>query len=409
MDYSLENHASYIGRPASELPTPALVLSKPLLEHNTRILLEDVKRLGIKFRPHVKTLKCNEVTRMMLGNGTHRRIVASTLAEIRGALDLVKSGELDECLYGLPVSASALPFLETLTKSLKILLMIDSEQQIDVLESYASESTSVSSWPVFIKIDVGSKRAGVVNDSPSLPKLIQRIELSTVANVYGFYCHAGHSYACRTEDAAAAVLQTEVEGVVEAAKSLVADKSDRTVVVSVGSTPTAHVVKRLQGALPQGLELELHAGNYPSNDLQQVATSLVEPTQQAVRILADVCSVYPDRNEALINAGAIALAKETSEFPGFAIVADRPQWSVVRMAQEHGILGWAESDQTKRLVQKTGSKSCDGDKVENAFKVGDKVMLYIQHACITAAMHYAYYVVDEQDIVRETWVPWKGW
>lgn len=287
--------------------------------------------------------------------------------------------------------------------------MIDSEQQIDLLESYATQSPSAPSWPVFIKIDVGSKRAGVVTDSPSLPKLIQRIESSPAASVYGFYCHAGHSYACRTEDAAAAVLQTEVEGVVEAAKFLVNETSDRTIVVSVGSTPTAHVVKRLQGALPQGMELELHAGNYPSNDLQQVATSLVEPTQQAVRILADVCSVYPDRNEALINAGTIALAKETSEFPGFAIVADRPQWSVVRMAQEHGILGWAESDQTKRLVQKTGSKSSDGDKVEGSFKVGDKVMLYIQHACITAAMHYAYYVVDEQDIVRETWVPWKGW
>ncbi|CAG8927400.1 unnamed protein product [Penicillium salamii] len=409
MDYSLENHASYIGRPASELPTPALVLSKPVLEHNTSILLEDVKQLGIKFRPHVKTLKCTEVTRMMLGNGTHRRIVASTLAEIRGSLELVKSGELDECLYGLPVSASALPFLETLTKSLKIILMIDSEQQIDLLESYASKSPSVASWPVFIKIDVGSKRAGLVNNSPSLPKLIQRIESSSAANVYGFYCHAGHSYACRTEDAAAAVLQTEVEGVVEATRFLVDDKSDRRIVVSVGSTPTAHVIKRLQGVLPPGMELELHAGNYPSNDLQQVATSLVEPTQQAVRILADVCSVYPDRNEALINAGTIALAKETSEFPGFAIVVDRPQWSVVRMAQEHGILGWAKSEQTDRLVAKTGSKSTEGDQVETAFKVGDKVMLYIQHACITAAMHYAYYVVDEQDIVRETWVPWKGW
>ncbi|CAG8429254.1 unnamed protein product [Penicillium salamii] len=434
MDYSLENHASYIGRPASELPTPALVLSKPVIEHNTSLLLEDVKQLGIKFRPHVKTLKCTEVTRMMLGNGTHRRIVASTLAEIRGSLELVRSGELDEvttnyfpfkqgpppnkllsntnceqCLYGLPVSASALPFLETLTKSLKIILMIDSEQQIDLLESYACKSPSVASWPVFIKIDVGSKRAGLVNNSPSLPKLIQRIESSPAANVYGFYCHAGHSYACRTEDAAAAVLQTEVEGVVEAARFLVDDKSDRRIVVSVGSTPTAHVIKRLQGVLPPGMELELHAGNYPSNDLQQVATSLVEPTQQAVRILADVCSVYPDRNEALINAGTIALAKETSEFPGFAIVVDRPQWSVVRMAQEHGILGWAKSEQTDRLVAKTGSKSTEGDQVETAFKVGDKVMLYIQHACITAAMHYAYYVVDKQDIVRETWVPCKGW
>jgi hypothetical protein len=33
---------------------------------------------------------------MMLGDGLHRRIVASTLAEIRGSLDLVKEGKIDE-------------------------------------------------------------------------------------------------------------------------------------------------------------------------------------------------------------------------------------------------------------------------------------------------------------------------
>jgi D-serine deaminase-like pyridoxal phosphate-dependent protein len=139
--------------------------------------------------------------------------------------------------------------------------MVDSEQQIDLLESYTAESSSpVVPWPVFVKIDVGSQRAGMTTHSPSLPRLIQRIESSSAATVYGFYCHAGHSYACRTEDAAAAVLQTEVEGVVEAAKVLVDGKNDRRIVVSVGSTPTAHVVKRLQGALPEGMELELHAG-----------------------------------------------------------------------------------------------------------------------------------------------------
>ncbi|KAJ5952495.1 uncharacterized protein N7479_010908 [Penicillium vulpinum] len=409
MDYSLQNHASYIGRPISELPTPALILSKPILEQNIQTLLEDVKQLGIEFRPHVKTLKCIEVTRMMLGNGTHRRIVASTLAEIRGCLDLVKEGKLDECLYGLPVSSTALPQLQALTNTLKIILMIDSEQQIDLLESYASKSPSpVAPWPVFIKIDIGSQRAGIVTDSPSLPSLIQRIESSSAATVYGFYCHGGHSYACRTADSAAAVLHAEVEGVVDAAKVLLNGRSGRRVVVSVGSTPTAHVVRRLRG-LPEGMELELHAGNYPTNDLQQVSTSLVEPSQQAMRVLADVCSVYPTRNEALVNAGTIALSKETGEFPGYAVVADRPQWSVVRMSQEHGILGWTESEQTRGLVGKIGSRACEGEMVRDAFRVGDKVLLYIQHACITAAMHYAYYVVDEGDIVRETWVPWKGW
>lgn len=41
-------------------------------------------------------LQCTEVTRMMLGDGLYRKIVASTLCEIRGALDLVNEGIIDE-------------------------------------------------------------------------------------------------------------------------------------------------------------------------------------------------------------------------------------------------------------------------------------------------------------------------
>ena len=138
-----------------------------------------------------------------------------------------------------------------------------------------------------------------------------------------------------------------------------------------------------------------YAGNYPANDLQQFHTGLVTESQQAVRVLAEVCSVYPERNEALINAGTVALSKETSDTPGYGRVSDKPQWAVVRVAQEHGILGF------------TGKGT--GEKITDAFKVGQKVLLYIQHACITAAAHHVYYVVDEGDVVRETWVPWKGW
>jgi D-serine deaminase-like pyridoxal phosphate-dependent protein len=42
--------------------------------------------------------------------------------------------------------------------------MIDSEQQKDLLDSFAAKSSSTVAWPVFVKIDVGSKRAGMVND-----------------------------------------------------------------------------------------------------------------------------------------------------------------------------------------------------------------------------------------------------
>lgn len=143
--------------------------------------------------------------------------------------------------------------------------MVDNVQQITHLENFAKSNPTVPPWPVFIKVDVGSHRAGLETSSPSLPELVKRVEESRAAYVYGFYCHAGHSYGCRTTEEAERVLGDEVEGVVKAAGFL--DQGNNTskqrkVVVSVGSTPTAHVVKSLKEKLPSGVELELHAGSF---------------------------------------------------------------------------------------------------------------------------------------------------
>ena len=135
-------------------------------------------------------------------------------------------------------------------------------------------------------------------------------------------------------------------------------------------------------------------GNYPVNDLQQVATASVTDKNQAMRILSEVCSVYPERNEAIVNAGVIALAREPGPFPGFARVASALDWYVGRLSQEHGIIVCSSEDPKE---------------VQACFHVGEKVMLYIQHACITAAAYGWYFVVDENDVVQDVWYPWKGW
>lgn len=57
MDISFRTHRDYLGKPLSSLPTPALVISRPVLEKNISRLLQNVSDLGISFRPHVKTLK----------------------------------------------------------------------------------------------------------------------------------------------------------------------------------------------------------------------------------------------------------------------------------------------------------------------------------------------------------------
>ena len=136
---------------------------------------------------------------------------------------------------------------------MRIVLLVDHEQHIDLLE----ELTGQQPWEVFIKIDVGSRRAGVPPDSPRLPSLIQRVVRSQAASLHGFYCHAGHSYGGRTTEEAQATLSSEIEAVLYAASLA---PSDRPLIVSVGATPTAHVVRSLKTSAPPNVTIELHAG-----------------------------------------------------------------------------------------------------------------------------------------------------
>ncbi|CAH0020392.1 unnamed protein product [Clonostachys rhizophaga] len=390
MDRALEHHQSYIGRPVAELPSPSLVLSLPILKRNTEALLQDVEDLEIAFRPHVKTLKTLEMTRLMLAGGKFRSIVASTVTEIKGCLPLVSEGILDECVYGFPVYPSVLPELVQLRQHLEIILIIDNEQQIDLLE----KADHGKRWEIFIKLDVGARRAGVDPSSPVLDRLIQRANASPAMSIYGFYCHANHSYGGRTRREAEDMLKIEIDSLLGAAELL---PSDRKVVLSLGATPTAHVIKSLKAKAPENVQIELHAGNFPCNDLQQVSTGVVTEQDQAGRVIADVCSLYEERNEALVNAGVTSLSRETSPaYPGFGRIASYPKWGITRMSQEHGILGLMTDDKST-------------ERAEVTFKVGQRLHIYCNHICITAAAFQVYFIVDENDIVQETWIPWKGW
>lgn len=131
--------------------------------------------------------------------------------------------------------------------------MVDNEQQIAHLEKAGGEAP----WDIFIKLDVGSHRAGVATDGPALRSLVERAEASSAVQIYGFYCHAGHSYAGRSRNEAEDVLGVEISSVLDAAKLLPAD---RELVVSIGSTPTAHVAANLKAVVPANVKLELHAG-----------------------------------------------------------------------------------------------------------------------------------------------------
>lgn len=135
-------------------------------------------------------------------------------------------------------------------------------------------------------------------------------------------------------------------------------------------------------------------------DLQQIHTSLVDSPRVAQKVLATVISYYPGRgvdgtDEALCDAGGIAMSKDTGPIKGYGWVNDG-SWSLKSISQEHGI-----------LAQTSGKGS-------GMIKIGDKVEIIGQHACMIAAAHPWYYIVDSgtaggADRVVDVWVPCKGW
>ena len=151
----------------------------------------------------------------------------------------------------------------------------------------------------------------------------------------------------------------------------------------------------------------LFTGNYPLLDLQQLNTGLISPGDIAQKVLATVISYYPGRgengtDEAICDAGAIAMSKDTGPRPGYGDVVGKP-WRLTRTSQEHGI-----------LVQMSPTSFELGPlKGDGSLKPGDMVQIVGQHACLILAGYPWYYVVDSSSSdgtqVVDVWVPWKGW
>lgn len=406
---SLVSH--YKGTKVAHLSTPNFVVDRAIFRKNCDQMLENAHKLKAEFRAHVKTHKTVEGTELQLGSGKHTtdRIVVSTLREAWMVMPLVEAGKIKDIHFSLPVYETALDELVAVSAKVpQLRVMLDHSEQLDLLTSYNKLHPHAKKWSIYIKINMGTNRAGLINDTENLKKTIEKAltpEVRAAVDIYGFYCHAGHSYSSKTEDAAKDFLLQEIFHANKATKEALNIDPSLKLHMSVGATPTAHASEcltneELELKLGESLAgtLELHAGNYPFCDLQQVATNCISYSDVSIKLYADVVSTYPSRGdkgpgEQLINAGAIALARETGPMPGHGRIvepAGYENWVVGRLSQEHGILIPEE------------------DKPTNFIPIGTRVGVVPQHSCITAAAHPWFYVVEGDEVV-DVWVPWRGW
>ena len=309
---------------------------------------------------------------------------------------------------------------------------------------------------VFVKIDTGYHRAGVEFGTEKFNRLITEIldeESRGTVDLLGFYSHAGHSYGGDSALGAMKLLIVELEGLEKAGEYALAARNhapkSQKYVLSVGATPTATSIENMlegsaQAGSPTGREIaklktaierinathaiEIHAGVYPFLDMQQLATqaspsaapdipehdtSGLSTDDIALTILAEIVSVYETRDspEALIAAGSLALGRDPCKsYSGWGIVSNwgmptkdaegRSGWQVGRISQEHGILTKDSQHESHELAE---------------LKIGQKVRVWPNHACVAGAGFGWYLVVDSslpeerRDQIVDVWVRCRGW
>jgi D-serine deaminase-like pyridoxal phosphate-dependent protein len=322
-------------------------------------------------------------------------------------------------------------------------LFVDHPQQVESLSS-VDDSSWPGRIPLFIKIAAPISRAGLLPKSASIKPLVQAIASTTKVQLVGAYAHMGESYGSNSPEEALEFLMNEVKDAKEGADQIMQSLSDGPsgrLTISLGATPTATAV---QNALVETewnqkfrsyiekvkdtYDVEIHAGVYPVLDMQQLATRarptsadgkpLLSTENIGLRILVEVASTYDEREkpEALIAAGSIVLGREPCKsYPGWGVVThwtsgssqadtssvydpegSKTGWIVGRISQEHGNLTWeGYTDGMRKLA------------------IGEKVMIWPNHACM-AGPNFGYYVVvdgesSEPDKVVDVWSRWRGW
>ena len=238
---------------------------------------------------------------------------------------------------------------------------------------------------VLIEIDSGDRRAGIDASSDALLDIGRALG----SKLAGVMTHAGHSYSCRSIECIKEVAEHERRTVVAAAGRL-RDAGLRCDAVSVGSTPTMTYAERLDGVT------EARPGVYMFHDVFQAEIGTCSREDIALTVLASVIGRNVGESRFLVDAGALALSKDRSTQATEHDVGYGEVWSIdgrpgferciiERVYQEHGVATSAESLPFDDL------------------SVGTKVRIAPNHACLTAAAHDKYFVVDGSDEVVDVW------
>lgn len=372
----------------TSLMTPACIIDKSCFLNNVDRLSTHLEQSNVAFRAHVKTLKSIEAAAYYAPPGTP--ITVSTLAE---AAHFAAAGYKD-ILYAVTLTPNKLSAVYPLHENgIVLTVMIDSHDALRALR----DDLEVPAAPlaVAIEVDVDGARAGMTQDDPELVSLAKAVNATAGLYFRGLVTHGGASYQCFTPDALLAMAEQEQARLL-AAKTVLEKQGVACEMVSLGSTPTA-----LAEIARDGIT-EVRAGVFATFDCVMANIGVCTLNDIALRVVTRVIKVDAQRQRVLIDAGWMALSRDTGTSGqwrdcGYGLVCDvdgnvLDGWYVSSTSQEHGIIEHV-------------SGTVDPSRL---FAFGDTLQILPVHACATASQ-FSHYHVCEDNQVAERWGRIDGW
>lgn len=357
--------------------------------HNIARLKTRLSQLGVPLRPHLKTAKSIPAARAVMDSPGGPAAV-STLQEA----EMFAAAGVKDILYAVGMAPQKLDRVAALRRQgVDLSVVLDSVEQAAAVTTMARATND--RIPVLIEIDCDGHRAGVSASDPLLVEIGRALHQGG-AELRGVMAHAGESYSCRSVKALEQAAEQERAAAVVCAEAL-RGAGLPCPVVSVGSTPTAHFARRLDGVT------EVRAGVFVMFDLVMAGIGVCAVEDIALSVLATVIGHRADRGLTFIDAGWMALSRDrgTAKQPldqGYGIVCDidgrpYPDLIVTETNQEHGIIALRSGSTAPQVT----------------LPVGTKVRILPNHACATGAQHDRYHVVAAGAGTVRQWERFRGW
>jgi D-serine deaminase-like pyridoxal phosphate-dependent protein len=355
--------------------TPYVLIDGAKMERNVLKMAEVAKVNGVALRPHVKTHKIPGIAREQLEAGA----AGITVAKLSEA-EVMADGGIEDVFVAYPLVTDAkIRQAIRLGERVRLVVGVDSLEGAKRLSAVAEGHT----LEVRLEVDTGLRRTGVLYDEAV--GLAGVIEAMGNLDLIGIYTYRGAVLG------GSKTLELEKAGLEEgqlmvSLADMLRERGIRVDDVSVGSTPTAEYVAKVEGVT------EIRPGTYVFYDRMQARLGACSLDECAAMVVCTVVS-RPARDLAIIDGGSktfatdVAPGTEPLNLEGYGHIVGYPDAVLERLTEEHGMLSVDED--------------CD-------LQVGDTVQVIPNHICSTVNLHDAVYLVGEDGAVEETLVAARG-